>query len=428
MRKICVIQIAGLSADIVRQHTELFAPLGMDFQPLIPPFPAVTCTAQATFRTGMDTARHGIVCNGVYSREQARVDFWNQSAHFMPPERIWSAFRRQGGTVGTICWQQSLGDDVDMILSPQPVHKHHGGMIQAFHSKPAGLYERLSETIGKTFSLFRYWGPTAGLSSTRWIAEATAAVIRLPEIRPDLLLTYLPHLDYVLQKQGPAPSKKVTKAVTELVAELTKVTAAAKEQGYELLIWGDYAITPATTPVYPNKVLREAGLMSTRDVNGMLYPDLHSSRAFAMVDHQIAHIFTRTPRDIGPAREALTGIPGIADISGHETMNHFRAGDLILTAEEGAWFAYPWWESPKQAPDYATHVDIHNKIGFDPCELFWGKLFPPTITLDTAKVRGTHGLTTAPAAWAGTLPELHQSGHAISLVALAGHLAAIMSQ
>lgn len=426
MRKICVIQIAGLSAEIVHQHTELFAPLNINFQPLTPPFPAVTCTAQAAFRTGMDTARNGVICNGVYSREQARVDFWNQSAHLMPPERIWHAFRQNGGTVGTICWQQSLGDDVDMILSPQPVHKHHGGMIQAFHSKPAGLYERISEIIGKKFSLFRYWGPTTNLSSTRWIAEATAAVLRLPESRPDLLLTYLPHLDYILQKDGPEPSKKLTKAVTDLVNELTKITAAAKEQGYELLIWGDYAITPATTPVFPNKILREAGLMSTRDVNGMLYPDLHSSRAFAMVDHQIAHIFTRSPEDIGPAREALTGTPGIADIGDHETMDHDRAGDLILTAEAGAWFAYPWWDTPKQAPDYATHVDIHNKIGFDPCELFWGKLLPPATTLDATKVRGTHGLTAPPAAWGTTLPELQQSGNAISLVELAGTLTAFL--
>lgn len=405
MKKICVIQIAGLSHELTERHGELFSPLGLDFKPLTPCFPAVTCTAQATFRTGMVPGEHGIACNGVYSPDSARVDFWNQSAHLMPPGRIWDAFRQRGGTVGTVCWQQSVGDDVDLILSPAPIHKHHGGMIQAFYAKPDGLYEKICARIGSKFNLFRYWGPTTGLASTRWIAQATAEILRNPRMRTDLLLTYLPHLDYILQRQGPAPSRRLEKAVAELVCELRTITQAAREEGYALLVWGDYAITEANQPIFPNRILHAAGLMKTRQVGNMLYPDLYASRAFAMADHQIAHVYVRNPQDIPATREILAAATGIAAVRDHETMPHRRAGDLILVAEEGAWFAYPWWEDKRQAPEFATHVDIHSKIGFDPCELFWGRLFPPSISMDAANVRGTHGLTSPPATWAGDLPE-----------------------
>ena len=46
-------------------------------------------------------------------------------------------------------------------------------------------------------------------------------------------------------------------------------------------------------------------------------------------------------------------------------------------------------------------MDIHSKIGYDPCELFWGFPFFRT-SLDCGRVRGSHGLADAPAAFAAT--------------------------
>jgi hypothetical protein len=93
-------------------------------------------------------------------------------------------------------------------------------------------------------------------------------------------------------------------------------------------------------------------------------------------------------------------------------LGHARAGDLVLVPEPGAWFAYPWWTDPSEAPDYARTVDIHRKPGYDPCELLldagplatsakvaWFMLrkrlgmraLLKCTPLDASLVRGTHG-------------------------------------
>jgi hypothetical protein len=87
----------------------------------------------------------------------------------------------------------------------------------------------------------------------------------------------------------------------------------------------------------------------------------------------------------------------------HTATPSHRVPDFELTAAPGAWFAYPWWEEKVEAPEYASHVDIHAKPGFDPCELFWGWP-PPSIGQNPARIGGTHGRIDAPAAWAATAP------------------------
>ena len=54
----------------------------------------------------------------------------------------------------------------------------------------------------------------------------------------------------------------------------------------------------------------------------------------------------------------------------------------LLPAKRGAWCEYKWWTDDREAPDFASHVDIHNKPGFDPKELFF---------FNRGTVRGTHG-------------------------------------
>ncbi|MBR1837233.1 MAG: hypothetical protein IJ783_08085, partial [Kiritimatiellae bacterium] len=69
------------------------------------------------------------------------------------------------------------------------------------------------------------------------------------------------------------------------------------------------------------------------------------------------------------------------------------AGDLLFVAPGGSWCAYPWWTDRREAPDYATHIDIHNKPGYDPCELFFdrGPWLHPRTCQDASRIRGTHG-------------------------------------
>jgi len=398
-KRLLVIDAAALSA----------APPGVDltFHTAETVFPALTCPVQASFRTASTPARHGMIANGLYFRDLRKVCFWEQSARLVAGPRIWDGLRRRGGKVAVLFWQQSLGEDADAILSPAPIHKHHGGMIEGCYSKPAGLYERLCRAVGRAFKLRHYWGPLASAKSGQWIAEATAALLRGPDA-PHLCLTYLPTLDYALQRKDPA-GPEAQKALSALAGQMRLLLDAAGELGYEVVVFGDYAIGPVAGATYPNRALAEAGLLRMRPVAGMLYPDFHASGAFAMVDHQIAHIFAASEGDRQAAAGVLSQLAGIEEVMDRPAqrargIDHPDAGELVLLAEKGTWFAYPWWTHRAQAPDYAGHVDIHNKPGYDPCELFFG--WPPgTVSGDPRRVRGSHGRAGAEGkvAWATTI-------------------------
>lgn len=390
-RKLLVVDVAALGWNLVQQKP----PAGFAFQKAAPVFPAVTSVAQASFRTAAAPSRHGMVSNGTYLPDLKKVLFWEQSAALVQGARIWDRLRARGGRVGMMFWQQSLGEAVDLVLSPRPIHKHEGGMIQDCHSQPAPLYDRICREVGSTFNLMHYWGPLASRKSSEWITAATCAVMAAPDLAPDLLFTYLPHLDYDLQRHGPE-HRSAHRALAVLYRLLDTLRACAEQNGYDWLITGDYAIGAVDQPaVLPNRALREAGLFQTRSIKGMAYPDFFHSPAFAMVDHEIAHVYTRDEASTRRAREvlvALAGIDRVLDRSAQREygLDHQRSGDLVLLAKKGSWLAYPWWTDRKEAPDFATHVDIHNKPGYDPCELFFG--WPPlSVSLDTGKVGGTHG-------------------------------------
>ncbi len=389
-KKLLVVDFAALGWNLV-SHLP-------DFQPAQAVFPAITCTAQASFRTASLPQQHGLVANGLFFKDLTKVLFWEQSATLVEGPRIWDDFRARGGKVGLMFWQQSMGETVDLIATPAPIHKHSGGMIQSCYTQPFELEARLNEAIGRPFNLMNYWGPLANHKSSDWIVDAIIATMGMPEFAPDLLLTYIPHLDYDLQRHGPA-SPQAAKALDVVLGYLTRLKAACAEHGYDWIFVGDYAIESVKRgAVFPNRVLREAGLFHVRDIRDMAYTDFFTSRAFAIVDHQIAHVHCRDAAAIGAAREVLAKLEGVAEVLDREAqaargLAHSRSGELVLVAESGAWFAYPWFEKD-EAPDYAGHVDIHNKPGYDPCELFFG--WPPgSVSFDTRRIHGTHGLAGA---------------------------------
>jgi hypothetical protein len=350
-----------------------------------------------------------MVANGFFDAALRKPLFWEQSASLIDGPRIWERFRARGGTVGLMFLQQSLGESVDQWLTPAPVHTHGGGLIMGCHSRPADLSGRLERAAGGRFRLHRYWGPLASVKSSDWIAAAVAGYLAAPEA-PDLCFTYLPGLDYDLQRFGPE-HPKAAMALAAVRHELELLFEAARKNGYEAVAFGDYAITAATRgAIFPNRALREAGLFSVRTLRGMSYPDFYQSAAYALPDHQVAMVTCLDPAAVPRVAETLRALDGVAQVLDRARqaelgVDHPRAGDLFLVAQPGAWFAYPWWTDPREAPDYAAHVDIHNKPGYDPCELFFGRT-PLSVSQDTAKVKGTHGLAGAgcECALAGTLP------------------------
>jgi predicted AlkP superfamily pyrophosphatase or phosphodiesterase len=385
-RKLLVIQLAALGWNLVRDRAE--------FRPAQTLFPALTCTFQAGFRTCSQAGNHGMIANGLFFPELTKVLFWEQSHSLVEGPRIWDNFRANGGKVGMMFWQQSMGEAADLVVTPAPIHKHSGGMIQSCYTQPPALEGYLTEAVGRKFNLMNYWGPLANHKSSDWIVDAICAVVRSSKHAPDVLFSYIPHLDYDLQRYGPE-SPQARKALDVVLGYLTRIKAACAEAGWDWLFVGDYAIEQVKRgAVFPNRALREAGLFATRDIAGMDYTDFFASRAFAVVDHQVANVHCSDEASCRAAASVLSKLPGVAEVLDRAAQHSRgvaakRGGNLLIVAEPGAWFAYPWFEK-KRAPDYASHVDIHNKPGYDPCELFFG--WPPlSVSFDTTKIHGAHG-------------------------------------
>jgi predicted AlkP superfamily pyrophosphatase or phosphodiesterase len=269
-RRTLLLQIAGLGYNFLGRSLGKAELGGLAARPMGGLFPALTCPVQATMRTAAPAGSHGIVGNGFFVADLWKPLFWEQSSRLVQGSRIWDDLRQQEGTVGQLFIQQSLGPDSDLLYSPAPIHKHHGGMILDSIVRPEELHTRLHKELG-VFPLQSYWGPLASVRSSRWIAAAIESVME--HERPDFLYSYIPHLDYALQRQGP-DSQAARKACRQVDSLLTRLVTEAQRQGYNVIIFGDYPILAATGVIFPNKVLRERGWLRIRQVKQMLYPYL----------------------------------------------------------------------------------------------------------------------------------------------------------
>ncbi|KAA3604268.1 MAG: alkaline phosphatase family protein [Planctomycetota bacterium] len=382
---------------------------------LQPDLPAVTLTSQASMLTGKAPSDHGIVGNGWYFRNLAEVWLWRQSCHLLQASTILERWRqeRPDDASANLFWWFNLPSQADLSLTPRPTYWADGRKGPDVHSGPPALGRELQAKLGD-FPLFQFWGPGAAIASSRWIADAAVEVLQSRQ--PGLCLVYLPHLDYDLQRFGPS-GPEAARAAAELDVELAKLLQQGLSQGFEILVVSEYGITPVKAAVYPNQALRRGGWLQVHPArNGALLDPGHS-RAFAVCDHQCAHVYVADPHDLEPVRKCLQELPGVAEIYGSAELeklglNHVRTGELFLVADRDHWFAYPYWSEQDQEPDFARTVDIHRKPGYDPCELFLdpsqpglklklglkllGKklgfrtLFNP-VPLDTSLVRGSHG-------------------------------------
>ncbi|BEL02661.1 alkaline phosphatase family protein [Actinoplanes sichuanensis] len=370
MTKLVVLDVVGLTPRLL-EHMPNLRSIGAPAR-LDPVLPAVTCSVQATLLTGETPAGHGIVGNGWYFRDLGEVFLWRQHNALVGGEKIWQAARRSdpGYTVANICWWYAMGADVDWTVTPRPIYHADGRKDPDCYTDPPELHDDLTAALG-TFPLFTYWGPGAGLESSRWICRAAQRVMAAHD--PDLTLVYVPHLDYDLQRYGP-DDPRAAAAAAELDGVLGPLLDAARARGATIVALSEYGITPVRQPVDVNRLLRENGLLRVYTQAGMEYLDPWTSRAFAVADHQIAHVYVRDPADVPKVAALLGDLPGVAEI--HDGLGHERSGELVLVADPDAWFTYYYWLDDDRAPDFARLVDIHRKPGYDPAELFFDPADP----------------------------------------------------
>lgn len=376
-----VLDVAGLTPRLLAHMPRLASVAGDGGwrAELAPVLPAVTCSVQATLLTGARPSEHGIVGNGWYFRGLGEVLLWRQHNALVGGDKLWDAARRAhpGYTVANICWWYAMGASTDWTVTPRPVYHADGRKDPDCYTDPPGLHDELTAELG-TFPLFSYWGPGAGLDSSTWICRAAQRI--MARHHPDLTLVYIPHLDYDLQRYGPL-SPRAASAAAELDRTLGPLLDAARARGAVTVVLSEYGITRADRPADINRVLRSEGLLRVYTQAGMEYLDPWTSRAFAVADHQIAHVYIADPADLPAVRKLCAGLPGVAEVLGQpgkadRGLDHPRAGDLVLVAEPEAWFTYYYWLDDVRAPDFARLVDIHRKPGYDPAELFFDPAAP----------------------------------------------------
>lgn len=411
-----MINIAGLGAEAITAATPNLLRLGEVGGKLAlqPPVPALTSVSQATLLTGTRPAQHGIVANGWYFRELSEVLNWQRSARLVTGTTLWEAFRERDPAIrcANLFWRYATHSSADLNVTERPTYWADGRKSPDIYTEPSTLRDELVERLGP-FPLFRFWGPAADITSSRWIADATLHVMAQQQY--GVILTYLPHLDYDHQRYGPnsVEGNAALQAVDHLAGRLID---GAQGAGMRVAVLSDYAFETVSQPVYLNRVLREAGLLQVqRAENGeLLEPGV--STAFAVCDQQVAHIYVNRAADVEGVRKLLADSDGVERVLHGDAMraaglDHPRSGELLALAAPDHWFAYPYWLEDRWAPDFAGCVAIHDKPGFDPAELLWApgwqgklkvgwRLLQKSLGLrapfdlirrDPAAIRGAHG-------------------------------------
>jgi len=382
---------------------------------ITPAFPAVTCTAQADYLTGVYPEQHGIVGNGWYFRDDCEVRFWRQSNKLVQAPKIWDRARAADPafTCANLFWWFNMYSTADFAVTPRPIYRADGAKHPDIYTTPPSLRHELQAELG-TFPLFDFWGPKTSIRSSQWIADAAVRVDKQHDAT--LTLVYLPHLDYGLQRLGPR-DPAIAGDLRAIDAVCGRLIDYFESRGARVIVLSEYGLVDVSKPVHLNRVLREHGLLAVREELGGELLDAGASAAFAVADHQIAHVYvndhTQAPK-VGALLATIPGVERVLDKAGQAAhrIAHDRSGEFVVIAEPDAWFTYYYWLDDRRAPDFARTVDIHRKPGYDPVELLidpamrlpslqvgW-KLAKKTlgfrylmdvIPLDASLVKGSHG-------------------------------------
>lgn len=377
--------------------------------PLDPGFPSITCPVQASLTTGVNPAGHGIVANGLYDQSKKHLEMWISPDDVHQSPRIWDRLKSMRPDLKTAAWflLQSKHASADLVCLPAPKHNPDGTETMWCHTNPDSLYEELRATLGE-FPLHKFWGPIAGIESSQWIARSFIEASR--QDPPHLAVVYLPHLDYAAQRTGP-DSEPALEACRKLDAEIENLVEEYRKTTHDdviVIVAGEYQIRPVAHTLFPNRILRDAGLLKVTQADSGEIIDMTASRAWALADHQISHIFLHDKKDQELVKHISTLFmkeEGVGCVIGGDELvergltttsvqhQDSRCGSLVIESTGNSWQAYHYWNEDALAPRFAHTIDIHRKPGYDPLELHVEKSKLPKVSIpfDTSLIRGSHG-------------------------------------
>jgi len=360
-------------------------------------FPAVTWPAQANMLTGKLPNEHGVTANGFFWRDKNKVEMWTAWNEKIQEPQIWDLLHQKDDSITSAAWfpMLSKGCGADYVCMPAPIHQPDGSEDLWCYTKPQEFYGDLLADFGH-FPLKHFWGPIANIKSTKWILDSAGACAQ--QFHPNFFYIYLPHLDYAAQKMGPDSDLAIA-ALSELdgvIGEMKTTFEKAYESPISWMVVSEYVITEVDHVSYPNRLLREAGMLKVKEEDGEQL-DFVESDAWALVDHQFSHVFVKEAdvAKIQKVKEIFRRQPGISEVLVLDerekySMNHERSGEVVLISEPNSWQAYYWWLDDSKAPGFARTVDIHRKPGYDPVELHIDMSNMST-PLDATLIRGSHG-------------------------------------
>ena len=309
MQPTAVLDVVGLSPAHLGPDTPFLTRWASErgVSPIRSVLPAVTTTAQTTYLTGCWPDEHGIVANGWYFRDTCEVRLWQQSNKLVQKPSVWDMAKARDAsfTVANMFWWYAMCASTDICVTPRPQYHSDGLKIPDFYTAPAGLRDELRRELGN-FPLFNFWGPNTSIASSQWIADAAIRIHRSSQ--PTLSLVYLPHLDYNLQRHGES-HETVRQDLREIDAVCEQLIRYYEGEGVEVMVLSEYGITRVDRPVHINRALRQAGLLQVREESGWELLDPGASAAFAVVDHQIAHVYINDLSKTVQVRSILEALP-----------------------------------------------------------------------------------------------------------------------
>ena len=344
--QVILLVLAGLRRRDLEAMPHLRALLAPgDEAVLAPSFPCLGGPLQANLLTGVTPDRHGIVADSRFDRSLRTI------------ERNPALFSH---------------------LSQPPISE----ILRQHDPQLASSIIGLESPVG--------WGAAP--------RDNVKAAIDAVRHRPAFLYLYLADLADSAQRCGP-DSHELQIALADVDDMLGELIASVKE-AYRSpaplwLVTGGFTVSPVENVFRPNRVLYEAGWLELRDGDDGQIADLKRSRAFALVDRQVSHVFVADgqPSTIAQVAKLFRSQDEIDEtLVGEERrrfdLEHRNSGDVILISAPDSWQAYPWWSDDQEAPAWARRTDAAHKLGADPLELFARE---GQVPLDLTLIQGSHG-------------------------------------